>query len=65
MDDHDRLIRIDENLKHIVDKIDDFQPRLRRLEKWMNCMKGAIGLIGTLITLLLGLLIIIIKKVGF
>jgi hypothetical protein len=45
MEDHDLLIRIDENVKLLVSRTDDFEARIRGLEKFRNYSTGLVALI--------------------
>jgi hypothetical protein len=60
---HDKLTRIDENIKYIISITNEMEPRISKLEKWQNYMAGALIIISALIPLLISLIIIILNKV--
>jgi hypothetical protein len=45
MEDQELLIRIDENVKFLVARADDFEGRLRGLEKFRNYSTGLVALL--------------------
>ena len=55
------VARIDENVKHIVDKIEDHEKRIRNNERFKQRTYGALGILGvavSIIVLVVGWIII-------
>lgn len=48
--DHDLLVRIDEKVDHIIERLDDHESRLRPLERQQNRWLGRDGVIVTAIS---------------
>lgn len=42
----ERLVRIETKLDVVLGRVDDHEPRLRKLERWMWLVSGAAGVAG-------------------
>uniref|UniRef100_A0A6M3X6G5 Uncharacterized protein n=1 Tax=viral metagenome TaxID=1070528 RepID=A0A6M3X6G5_9ZZZZ len=61
--DHDRIVRIDENLKYISSSLNNLLPRLSKLEKDRDYFAGVLAFFSVLIPIIIAIIIFILSKV--
>ena len=61
--DHDRIVRIDENMKYVSSSLNNLILRLSKLEKDRNYFAGILAFFSVLIPIIIAVIIFILNKV--